>query len=40
MTPSRGGSVTIGEPLITGDKFILENFKNPGIKTIDLKEIN
>ncbi|MBS7637969.1 PIN domain-containing protein [Candidatus Bathyarchaeota archaeon] len=31
---------TIGEPLITSDKFILENSKNLGIKTIDLKEIN
>jgi len=28
-----------GEPLITSDKFILENTKNFGIKTIDLKEI-
>jgi len=30
---------TIGEPLITSDKFILENAENLGIKTIDLKEI-
>lgn len=29
----------IGEPLITSDRFILENSKNLGIKTIDLKEI-
>ena len=31
---------TLGEPLITSDKFILENSKNLGIKTVDLKEIN
>lgn len=31
---------TIGEPLITSDRFILENSKNLGIKTIDLREIN
>jgi len=30
---------TIAESLITSDKFILENTKNLGIKTIDLKEI-
>jgi len=30
---------TIGEPLITSDDFILENAKNLGIKTINMKEI-
>jgi predicted nucleic acid-binding protein len=30
---------TVGEPLITSDNFILENAKNLGIKTINLKEI-
>jgi len=30
---------TIGEPLITSDKFILENANNLGIRTIDLREI-
>jgi len=30
---------TIGEPLITSDDFILENAKDLGIKTINLKEI-
>ncbi len=30
---------TIGEPLITSDDFILENAKNLGIRTINLKEI-
>ena len=32
-------ALVIGEPLITSDKFILENAKNLGIKTIDLREI-
>jgi predicted nucleic acid-binding protein len=32
-------ALAIGEPLITSDKFILENAKNLGIKTIDLREI-
>jgi len=30
---------TVGEPFITSDDFILENAKNLGIKTIDLREI-
>jgi len=32
-------AATIGEPLITSDKFILENAENLGVKTIDLKSI-
>jgi len=30
---------TLDEPLITSDEFILENAKDLGIRTIDLKEI-
>jgi len=32
-------ALTIGEQLITSDNFILENAKNLGIKTINMKEI-
>jgi len=32
-------AATIGEPLITSDEFILENAKDLGIGTTDLKEI-